>query len=1231
MAKYRAALFSLAAFAVTLAAAPRADAAAVMRQQAVTSRGNDTANVAPSWTMTTSAGSLLIAVVSLHGTSSTTITPPASKGWTLARRADEGSVTVAIYYVPGSFGGTQSGSSSWAVTGGAPAAVQLIEYTGVQSASPLDVTAGNTGVGTTASVTASSLTAQASELAVTGITGFRRPDLTVETGGYAQVGTTEQSAGDSGETGNRISEAAFQNLYTGSTAPATTVTLSTNRDWAIAVATFKVPVTPKYWICSGASTFATVGCWSNSSGGSSNGSTPATTDVVVFDSGGGNCSISATRTVGAIELRSTYTGTVTLAASQTFTASSDFSVAGGTFTGGSGGTLAFNSGAASLHISGGTVNGGGSALSPANVEVSGTGTFNTGAGTLSASGGLNQTGGAISTGGTVTVAGISFVSGGTFTNATASKVTTFSSTLALSGTGAVRVNAGTFTVTGDTTMSGSATLDGASGGTVNFNSRLIMSGGTVTTASGTFTLQNHLQVGGGTYKNTGTTTTNVTNTSRLDLTGAGAVLVSGGTMHVTRAVSLSDTSTYTAAAGTTNTFDTTLTVNTGTTFDLGGGSLTVSGAMTVAGGTFTGTGSSTLDNTLDVTSGTYDASSGSSTVAGLATISGGTYKIGSSATGQTMSAGMTISGGTLDGSSATGALKLAASQTLAVESGTLQTSTASTTGPTFGAAGVAWTFSVTGGTVNLNGAKLAGTTGTNGLNIGASATISKLDHVDFANVPTTNPGSATYLLTINQATLSLHSTGCKFDYNPSTFSNLKTVRLTDSNTTVDVRAWFQFMNAATNGAAAGDAYDADEDTAPDDGVGDVGNKAVVYWSYTIITDTAGAIQGVPTAAFDWNTGAYYSTYAVYRDASGTTDRLYVRDANGDPVSYYDIPTANGNVVGTPLWTTESSVHVVYLATSTGRIYRLIDTNGTLAASSGTWATYFSSGTVVSITSPMIDDGTNLYFGGTTTGAANRVFGVSKSAKTLVKNVTTAANISAAPSWKINTATSTTYLFVGSAFVTNQAYLYRINMVPTGAVDATCCGTSVTSTSIGSSTRLANSILYAGDGSAKLHALDAMNLGVGGFVNKSGWPYQDSNATRHSPVTVGAIQGAPWVDTAAGRLFYGDNDGHLYQLTTAGALVTNYPIRLTTTNQLRSSPIYLSGSGVVVIGDSGGNVYYVDVKNASSAPALMYTTTLSGAVSSISYNANTAQYMVGTASGVLEMLPVKVDPTPTFTY
>jgi hypothetical protein len=1391
----------------------RAAHAAAQRQEVSGYRDDSTANIAVSWPMSTSAGSMLVTVVSVRGTASTTITVPSGKGWTLANRADDGTVGVAIYYSQNA--AAQTGSQTWAVSGGQPAVVHMIEYTGVATTAALDLTATNTGYGTSATVTASGTTSQAAELALVGVAIHRRPTLTMNGNDFTVVGDITQTNGTTGATGTRVSGGAFDNLYTGSTTPNATITFSTTnaRSWAAALVTFKIP--SKYWIggCAGTA-WATNACWSTASGGTANTTAPGAGDNVIFDGAGANGQNSPTMptsgTVNAIDIKSTYTGTIAVGTGKTLTINTDLSVAGGTFTGG--GTLTFSS--ANLHVSGGTFNANGSAFAPTNLDVTG-GTMTAGTGNLTISGAYTQAGGTASMAGTTTITDPCTITGGTLTKSGTTKTLTFSgalsisggtlahsqgtltlsSTLAMSGTGALTV-AATMTTADAVTMTGSSTITGSSGGSITFDD-LDMTGGTITTGSASVTINSNVAISAGTFNNTGTSATVIDSTSTLTLSGTGAVAVAGGTFRVTRAVTMAGTSSLTTSGGTT-TFDTTFTLSAGTvavnagtllvtgavqlnggaystagttdfnsTLDVDGGTFTatagtvdVAGAVTVAGGAYSGrgtfattlgvssgsitpnggtiavtgavtvsgtgsydgTGTSNFASTLAVSAGTftadggtvnvagqatisgtgtfnatggtanfnrsagtalsvtggtidanggainvpnnavtisggtfttttgsasfgstvtvsgtgtYDASGGSSTATGLVTVSGGTYRIGSGATGQTMSNGMTISGGTLDGSSSTGVLKIAATKTLTVSSGTLQTSTSSTSGPTFDVSGAGtYTFTISGGTVSLDGGKIKGVSNTAGVSIGTGATISQLDNVDFANIPATNPGSTQYLLSINQATLSLHSTGCKFDYNGATFSNLKTVRLTDSNTTVDVRAWFQLKNTATNGAAAGDAYDADEDTAPDDGVGDTGNKAVVYWNYSATADTAGAIQGVPTAAFDWNTGAYYSTYVVFRDANGTTDKIYVRDANGDPVSNYDFPTANGNIVGTPLWTTESTVHVLYVATSSGRIYRLVDTSGTLGASTGTWATYFSSATVVSITSPLIDDGTNLYFGGTTTAAGNRVFGVSKSARTLVKNVTTAANVTAAPSWKINTATSTTYLFVGSVLNGAQAYLYRINMVPSGTVDASCCGTTgagATTTSFGSSARLVNSILYAGDGNAKMHALDAMNLNSGGFINKSGWPYQDSNATRHATVTVGAIQGAPWVDTNISRLFYGDNDGHLYQLSTAGVIATNYPIRLTTANQLRTSPLYLAGSGVVVIGDSGGNVYYVDVKNASGSPAVFYTETLTGAVSSIAYNGNTRQFMVGTASGAFEMLPVKTDPTPTYVY
>ena len=90
-----------------------------------------------------------------------------------------------------------------------------------------------------------------------------------------------------------------------------------------------------------------------------------------------------------------------------------------------------------------------------------------------------------------------------------------------------------------------------------------------------------------------------------------------------------------------------------------------------------------------------------------------------------------------------------------------------------------------------------------------------------------------------------------------------------------------------------------------DGVADApvtNGGAVVQFSRSVTTDIAGTIEGFPTAAFDWNTFAYYSTYATFHDVSGTVDRIYVRSQTG--VAKYSWDTASGEtIVGSPRYVT----------------------------------------------------------------------------------------------------------------------------------------------------------------------------------------------------------------------------------------------------------------------------------------------------------------------------------------
>ena len=1227
-------------------AAPRSASAFVVGQ---TGGGSTTAQKntsAATWAATTTAGSLLLANLVVTDYSGT---PTAPSGWVLA---GSNRVTTVlnqfVYYMANAPARSGAETFTLSTTTGFDYSMNLVEYQGVD----WTVTAGDTATfatttataATSVSVTSAAATPYDSSLVICAVANDHGRTMSKATGFTKDDQDRTSGTANPGGAVEHIIETAVAT-------PTATWTFA-SADVAAVLLTFHGA--RKFWSSTSSTTFATVANWKMSNGAVAP-TVPADGDLVYFDGASSNVSsiMTADLSIADLFLQNGYTGTVTMQAPTTGTNPNTLTVTGtttisaGTLKADRNGTTTNRLGALAftgdVTQSGGTVDmGSGTITAAGDYDISG-GALNatcatpcTGANQgLTISGGLAVTGGAVATvGGEFDVSGAVTISAGSFTHSANTTVVPSSTwnSLALSGTGAVSIASGTsVTITNATTIAGTATLQGP--GAATFSSTLGMTGGTVTTAGGTFALNGNVTISAGTYTSSSTSTSTIATGKTLALSGTGAVSVSGGTFDPKGGVTLAGTSTYTAASGTTNTFGSTLDVGGTSTFDLASGSMTVAGAMTVSGGSFKGGGTATLSSTLGVSAGTYDANGGSSTVTGLVTLSGGTYKLGSSATGQTLSAGLTISGGTLDGSSSTGVLKIAAGKTLSMSSGTLQTSTGTIAGPTFSSTTTStYSFSITGGTVNVDGLAVTGVNNSPGVSITGTTTLTRLDDVNFANIPATNPGSTSYLLTINVASLDLSTTGDKFDYNTTTFSNLKTVHLTDSGGTVgDVRVYFQDQSAALNGAAAGDAADADEDTAPDDGVGDTGNHAVAYWSYAVATDTAGAIQGYPTAAIDWNTFTFYSVYVAYNNVDGGgTGRIYVRDSNGNAKSTTDIPSAAGTIVGTPYWDTEgTSTHVLYVATSLGRIYKYVDTSGTLALASSPWSTFFADATnVKAITSPLISDETNLYFGGTNASSANTIFGVSISGAAVVKHVAAAAAITAAPSWL--KSSGITYLYVGSAAAASQAYMYRVNVSPGATIDATCLDATA---SILGATRLLYAptytyVLYAGDGNAKLHAISAVNFTSGAFKNITGFPYQDT--ANHSPVTLGAITGAPVVDPTIGRIMFGDADGHLYELTTAGALVTGYPKKLGS-NAITTSPAYVTNSGVIVVGDSAGNVYYVDQKNASSVPNVFYTMALNGSVSSIAYDSGSGQYMVGTSTGQLELLPAKADPTPTFTY
>ena len=99
-------------------------------------------------------------------------------------------------------------------------------------------------------------------------------------------------------------------------------------------------------------------------------------------------------------------------------------------------------------------------------------------------------------------------------------------------------------------------------------------------------------------------------------------------------------------------------------------------------------------------------------------------------------------------------------------------------------------------------------------------------------------------------------------------------------------------------------------------------------------DTAGTIQGFPTAAFNWTDFTYWNTYVAYRDFSGTTDRLLARSADGAPKYYWDLPASVGDILGAPRWNMEGATHYVYVITTLGRVYKLTDSGTAFAVVAG---------------------------------------------------------------------------------------------------------------------------------------------------------------------------------------------------------------------------------------------------------------------------------------------------------
>lgn len=516
-------------------------------------------------------------------------------------------------------------------------------------------------------------------------------------------------------------------------------------------------------------------------------------------------------------------------------------------------------------------------------------------------------------------------------------------------------------------------------------------------------------------------------------------------------------------------------------------------------------------------------------------------------------------------------------------------------------------------------------------NTSAVTTFTHFDNIVFGR-GTTGVGSE--YLQIYSKVLYLSSNGCTFGSGEGAAAlPAAAVKLTGNGTADgETRAIFGTTTCATSWAVSSTCVSPttpkSDDDSGNDGVGDnpATNGAVVQFVRAAEDDTSGTIVGFPTAAFDWNTFTYYSTYVAFHGAIGGNDAVYVRSEAGAPLYSWTAPSGE-TIIGTPKWTTVSSKHYLYVATTAGHVYRLVDnatgtTSGSLTLdASGAWATnpYNANGT---ITTPLTADASNLYFGGNPTAGGHAWWTVGQAAESIPTGSPfpiTPTITSAAPSvWTVG---GTSYLMLGLT-----GHVLKISLTSQAVVgDNSSPGTASVwgRISVGSSHTGGFSRVYAGDDNGTMWAIDP----AAGFATGGGlWSYHTANA----------ILGSSYYDNLTDTIAYGTQGGTVIVLNGSGAVLnSSYPYTPGSVGDaITAAPLYYSG--VLAVGSTGGKLYFLDRNNGASTPAAAlireYYFGPGEAVSTISFDPTVNRYMVTTANpaskdGHLYYFDLIADPTP----
>ncbi len=525
----------------------------------------------------------------------------------------------------------------------------------------------------------------------------------------------------------------------------------------------------------------------------------------------------------------------------------------------------------------------------------------------------------------------------------------------------------------------------------------------------------------------------------------------------------------------------------------------------------------------------------------------------------------------------------------------------------------------------------------NGLNIATSAArVLNLRNITFGAQDATLAGTLPADLTVAAPGLNFDCPGCVFGTLVAGGVNVRAKLPSAGNMLLrfEDRGVSPPGGAGGGGAGAGELLDDDND-ANDNGLidgADAAGGSIVQWVYTINLDVPGTIEGFPQPAFDWNTFNYYSTYVAMQNASGTADTLYVLNGEGDLASYsFTLPAVD--IVGPAFWTTEGATHVVYFGTSDGRVIKLIDTGAALVAAPAPWDTAFSDpGNVLAVTSPVISDGTNIYFAAQTSGSPTYgVYKVAIATKTVPDPPLSIGNVPISSGFAWWTTLTGRYLYGASQASGGASYIGRA-VTGTWTLDAVFSGSAMnppaddcTSDFLGYVNIMnfnadPTPYLFVGEANGWMHGVKAAGTALEFLTQRPGFPFRDK---------VSAVQGGAIMDFFTGRLFYGNAAGDVYTLNSypgSWVLNTSY-FRFATPGAAAIRTMPLFENGILYASNSAGRVFVLDVNNGAGQTLLRAYNLGTLPLGDVSRDFTTNRIYVATLGGRLYSIPAMTDPTP----